>query len=283
MRETLQEYLARKQRIFNEKGYYIPKNRENSNLGRIVGFNRKLNLDPYPHQPTIRKTKLAKELFNNFKKNGIISANRNYNNSMRNNIINVHRAYYGRFNADPRVFTPHGGRTVKNKFLAVFGFVKGGRLYNAAIMAHYPSKLNSSKFGGPGANYYNRRREYRTGERVREAFKKLKLKSTVAPLWIPNSPVWRPISPVRPNHPNLHVSSLSRTPSPRRPNREVNAATKLRPILEQYGRVSSHKPKNIVNLAKRMRAGELNWNSVWNKVYNNGHGAFVKFRKLGRK
>lgn len=275
MRETLQEYLARKQRTFNEKGYYIPKNRENSNLGRIVGFNRKLNLDPYPHQPALRKTKLAKELFNNFKKNGIISANRNYN---RNNIINVHRAYYGRFNADPRVFTPHGGRSVKNKFLAVFGLGKGGRLYNAAIMVHYPSKLNSSKFGGPGANYYKRRREYRTGERVREAVKTLKLKSTVTPLWSPRSPL--PSPPYSPSH---HVSSLSRTPSPRRPNREVNAATKLRPILEQYGRVSSHKPKNIVNLAKRMRAGELNWNSLWNKVYNNGHGAFVKFRKLGRK
>jgi hypothetical protein len=166
---------------------------------------------------------------NNFKNSGILPAN--YQLGNWNNMIKVHRAFYGRLPADPIEFTPHHGRPLKNRFKSVFGITKGRKYYNAVVIAHYPSKLNSNKFMQPGGKYFKLRAEYRN-PKISNARKTLglvpKFNFLAEPQW-PTRYSWYP--EYRPGEPN-------------RPNARLNAARKILPLIAQYGTL---KPINFIN------------------------------------
>jgi len=304
MKETAEQYFARRKKTYNEQGYYPPKNWENANLGKSSTFNRKMNLNVNNRFPLSlnRRTPnpvLAQRFLNNFKKNGILPANYHIGNAV--NMIKVHRAYYGRLPSDPIEFTPHHGKALKNRFRNVFGFSKGRKLYNAVVMVHYPSKLNTNKFMQGEGKFFEKRRAYRI-KHFNNSVKLLGLKKPTGGLvyfsFVPrtNSPTMYKYSPnLRPymmRTPSPHPRS--RTPSPPRPrpvspnrSRIVNTAEKLVPIMEQYGKISSPKlypirARNIVKLAKRLRSGNTNYDDLWEHVYTNGLSAHNKFRKSMR-
>lgn len=301
MKETMNQYRKRRNNTYRNKGYIPPKDWNNANLGKRSTFNRKMNLNrnkrfPLSLNRTTANPVLAQRFMNNFKANGILSANYQLGHPL--NMIRVHRAYYGRLPSDPIEFTPHHGKALKNSFRNVFGFGKGRKLYNAALIVHYPSKINTNKFLQPGNKYFQKRNEYRKAH-MNNAIKTLRLQppktrltgaynlhAEYYPAWdrSPRSPQSPPRSPSR------FQAYSPRSPvyvpvSPPR-SRLVNTANKLLPILSQYGTVipaglSNLQASRIIDFARQLKNHKLN-NSLLNAVYFNANNAKTKIRNSRR-